>query len=211
MPKAWLLRPSPHGNNRMKEFLSGSFIAIGWPGIGDLTGKTREQIKEILSKPPYEYESLELGNAYATVDIFVNQMDIGDLVLVPNGNDIHFGIIKSDYGFDLRYDAKTLGYSHQRRVKWLTLTLRGNLPMNLRKSLRVHRATADLSKHFDIIEALAYGNDLPQDPDSHDQSFFVSVDYPLRPDVTATVVVPRDISKAESERLSDFIKTLYFQ
>ena len=211
MSNAWLVRPSPHGHNRMNGFKSGNFIAIGWPGIGDLTGKTREQIKELLSRPPYEYESLELGNAYATVDIFVNQMDIDDLVLVPDNDDIHFCMIKSDYYFDAKYDSDSAGYSHQREVEWLTSTSRNALPMDLRKSLRVHRATANLSRHYETIEAIAYGRDLPDDPTSSGEDSFVSVEYPLRPDVIATVTIPKDITRIESERLADFVRTLYFQ
>jgi predicted Mrr-cat superfamily restriction endonuclease len=195
----------------MSEFLTRNIVAIGWPGINDLTGKTREQIKDILSQPPYEYESLELGNAYATVDLFVNQMNIDDLVLVPNGDDIHFCIIKSSYYFDANYDSDTLGYSHQRKVEWLSSTSRINLPMDLRKSLRVHRTTADLTNHYETIKALAYGSALPQSQEANEDDSCVSVDYPLRPDVLVTVSIPRDITRMEAERLGNFIKTLYFQ
>lgn len=210
MSNAWLLRPSPHSINRMDEFLADNLIAIGWPGINDLTGKTREQIKMILSQPPYEYKSLELGNAYATVDIFVNKMNVDDLVLVPNGDDIHFCVITSDYYFDANFDANTIGYSHQRKVRWLTSTSRSNLPMELRKSLKVHRATADLSNHYEAIKALAHGNDISQSTVVSDDASNVSVDYPLRPDIMVTITVPKDITKTEAERLGDFIKTLYF-
>ncbi|MEH7009220.1 hypothetical protein V7087_00115 [Neobacillus niacini] len=211
MANAWLLRPSPHGNNRMREFLEDNIIAIGWPGIGDLSGKSREQIKTTLSEPPYELTSLELGNAYATVDIFVNKKNINDLILVPNGDDIHFGIIKSDYFFDPRFDSDDIGYSHQRKVEWLSTKRRTDLPMNLRKSLKVHRATADLSEHYGVIKALANGEDLPQYNTSESVDTLVSVDYPLRPDFMVNVKVPRDITRTESERLGEFIKTLFFE
>jgi restriction system protein len=211
MSNGWLLRPSPHGISRMSEFLANNIIGIGWPGIGDLSGKTREQIKSILSQPPYRLTSLELGNAYATVDIFVNRMNVDNLVLVPDGDDIHFGIIKSNYFFDTKYDSDAVGYSHQRRVEWLSSTLRKNLPMDLRKSLKVHRATADLSGYYEVIKTLAYGADLSQTNSFNNENAIVSVDYPLRPEVLVTVTVPRDITRTESERLGDFIKTLYFE
>ena len=66
--KAWLVRPYPTNINRINEFQTENIVAIGWPGIGDLTGKTRQDLKEILSKPPYSYTALALGNAYATVE-----------------------------------------------------------------------------------------------------------------------------------------------
>lgn len=211
MSNSWLLRPSPEEINRMSEFLSENLIAIGWSGTNDLTGKTRKQIKGILSGPPYNYESLKLGNTYATIDIFVNQMEVGDLVLVPNGDDIHFCIIKSDYYFETNNYNNNTGYPHQRKVEWLSSTLRENLPIDLRNSLRVHRATADLSKYFDTINAFANDNPLPESQSQNSDDSFVTVDYPLRLDIMAKVTVPKNITKTESERLGDFIKTLYFQ
>lgn len=211
MSNTWMLRPSPHDENRMTEFLSNNFIAIGWFGIGNLKNVPREQLKVILSQPPYQLASLELGNAYATVDIFVNQMNIDDIVLVPNGDEIHFCIIKSDYFFDPIYDSNQTGYSHQRKVEWLSSIQRKNLPMDVRSSLKAHRTATNLTKHHEMIKALAYGNPLPATSSTNDISNYVSVDYPLRPNVKITVTVPQDITKTESERLGDFIKTLYFQ
>lgn len=211
MSNAWMCRPSPNEINYMSEFLAGNLIAIGWPGINDLTGKTRDQIKDILSGPPYNYESLKLGTAYATVNLFVNQMQVDDLVLVPNDDDIHFCIIKSDYYYDANYDNDTVGYPHQRKVEWLSSTSRDNLPMELRGSLRSPRTASNLSKHFEAIKALAYENPLPESQVVNEEDSFVTVDYPLRLDVMAKVTVPKNITKTESERLGDFIKTLYFQ
>lgn len=208
MLNSWLVRPSPHGTNRLAEFLDNNIIAIGWPGINDLSDKTHEQLRTLLSEPPYKLSSLKLGNASATINIFVNHMNIDDLVLVPDGDDIHFCTIKSDYFFDPNYEQD--GYPHQRKVEWLTSTQRTDLPMDLRMSLKVHRATANLSQHTDVINALAHGTTLPQDTPSNNKGSSVSVDYPLRPDVSIKITVPQDITRAESKRLGDFIKTIYF-
>lgn len=205
MSKSWLLRAVPHGIRRMDEFKNSNIIAIGWPGISNLKGKNREQLKEILSLEPYNLKSLELGNAYATVDIFVNQMNINDLVLVIDGDDIHFCEILSDYLYDKTKDKDDIGYPHQRSVKWLNKTQRNKLPKELRSSLKVHRTTADLSHHSDLIRALAHNEDVDVKKNQ-----FVNVEYPLRPDLSIKISVPKDITKVESIRLSDFIKTLYF-
>ncbi|MBT9137165.1 MAG: hypothetical protein DDT34_02252 [Firmicutes bacterium] len=207
MSKVWLLRPSPHGTNRMGEFVARSIIAIGWPELGDLTGMSREQIKAALATPPYSLSSLELGSAYASVDIFVNQMSVGDLVLVPNGSEIHFCRVVGDYGYSQSDQGD--GYPHQRRVEWLATTLRTSLPMEVRLSLKVHRVTADLSEHFETIRAIVHGEPLPG-AECNDVSGVVSVDYPLRPGVLVTVTVPRDITRTEAERLGDFVRTLFF-
>lgn len=207
---AWLVRPFPHNIKRLDEFKKDGIIAIGWPGIGDLSQKSREGIKEILAGKPYRLKGLELGNAYATIDIFVNRMSVGDLVLIPDGADIYFAEITGDYYLDKTVDNDAAGYPHQRRIRWLADTSRQNLSMPLRSSLKVQRATANLSEHKEEIEALSRGEkyekklnkDIPQ---------AIAVSYPLRPDFMISFQIPSDITREEAQRLSDYLKTLYFR
>jgi len=208
MKNAWLVRPFPHGKKRLDEFKTQNIVAVGWPGIGTLTNKSREDIKEILSGAPYQLKGLELGNAYATIDIFVNRMQVGDLVLTPDGDDIYFGEITSDYYLESTVDNESTGYPHQRTVKWLTDTSRKNLSKPLRSSLKVHRTTANLSDHVGEIESLANGKEYKVE--KFDESDIISVNYPLRPDFTISFNVPSDISKDEAKRLSNYLETLYF-
>ncbi|WP_163195261.1 restriction endonuclease [Clostridium thermarum] len=211
MSKAWLVRPIPHGTNRIEEFKSNNIVAVGWPLIGNLTGKSRSDIKELLQKHPYNYTSLKLGNAYATIDILVNQMSKGDLILVPNNDDIYFGKIESDYIYDSSKDSDIEGYPHQRKIKWLNGPIsRTQLPDSLRSSLKVQRTTADLSKHYTVIKALSEGTPITNIviPDENE---FIDVEYPLRPGVLVKLSIPKNITITEASRLSDFVKTLYFE
>lgn len=208
MKNAWLVRPFPHGTKRLDEFKTQNIVAVGWPGIGDLTNKSREDIKEILSREPYQLNGLELGNAYATIDIFVNRMQVGDLILTPDGDDIYFGEIIGDYYMESTVDNDSSGYPHQRKVKWLKDTSRKNLSMPLRSSLKVHRTTANLSDHAAEIESLANGKDYKAE--KFDEKNVISVNYPLRPDFTISFNVPSNISKDEAKRLSNYLDTLYF-
>ena len=63
MAKAWLLRPYPHNHDicRLDYFRENNLIAIGWPGINSLAGKSRDQIKEILEGHPYNLQSLQFA------------------------------------------------------------------------------------------------------------------------------------------------------
>jgi len=209
--KAWLVRPNPHNKLRVEEFRNQNIVGVGWPGIGNLSGKPREQIKQILEGNPYNYTSLELGNAYATIDIIVNRMAKGDLVLVPNGEDIYFAKVEGDYKYDASKDSDAEGYPHQRLVKWLSGPLnRNQLPDILRKSLKAHRATADLSKHYEIIKLLANGIEI-SDVVLASENDFIEVEYPIRPGILAKVSIPKNINQNEALRFSDFVKTLYFE
>ena len=204
MRNAWLIRPVPHGIPRVTEFKEKGIIAVGWPSIGNLKGKSREDLKHLLSLPPYSLTGLALGNAYATIDIFVNQMEVGDLLLMPNGEDIYLGEVTSDYYLDAAVDSNEEGYPHQRTAKWITNTSRKDLSMELRSSLKVHRTTANLSHHIDEIEALCKGEKLAVTTD------YIEVTYPLRADFEVSFKIPKDISKDEAQRLSSYFASLYF-
>ncbi|MCI8639259.1 MAG: hypothetical protein HFG41_09000 [Coprococcus sp.] len=205
--KAWLVRPYPHNKKRLDEFKTKNIVAVGWPGIGNLTGKSREELKDILSKAPYNLSGLALGNAYAIIDIFVNQMQTGDLVLVPDGDDIFFAEIISNYYHEPSVDNDTDGYPHQRTVIWLANTSRKQLTKELRSSLKVHRTTADLSRHSEEIDALAHGK-LYKPADN--TSGTVDISYPLRPNHVISFTIPTDMSQDEANRLSTYFASLYF-
>lgn len=207
MKQAWLVRPYPDGKTkRIDEFKRGNFVAIGWPCIGNLAGKSREELKELLSGEPYNYSGLSLGNAYATIDILVNRMEKGDYLLIPDGDDIYFAIVDSDYVFDASVDNMDTGYPHQRKVKRFSAShLRNELSKSLRSSLKVHRTTADLSKHYDEIRALTEGESFSSEVNS------ISVSYALRPNYTVSLTVPHDITRTEAKRLSMYLESLFFK
>jgi len=205
--KAWLVRPNPTDINRINEFQAENIVAIGWPGIGDLTGKTRQDLKEILSKPPYSYTALALGNAYATVDIFVNQMNKGDLVLTPDGDNIYLGVIASNYQFNPKVDNINNGYSHQRTVEWHNKITREDLSKALRSSLKVHRTAADLSHHYNEIKARCFNMPISKAATTGP----IKISYPLRPNFNISFEIPADMTKEEAERLKTFISTLHFK
>lgn len=209
MNNAWLIRPYPHKQLRLSEFLDKEIIAVGWPCIGDLNGKSREELKKTLSELPYSYGGLILGNAYATIDIFVNQMKVGDLLLMPNGDDIYFGKILSDYYLDSSVDNDRDGYPHQRSAKWLKNTSRKELSKELRLSLRAHRTTANLSHHFAEIDALIHDREFPAAAPASRNT--IDVSYPLRPNYNVSFSIPIDITADEAKRLSAYFASLYFK
>ncbi|MEG1365247.1 MAG: hypothetical protein RSC71_06770, partial [Cetobacterium sp.] len=173
--KAWLVRPNTHTANRMGDFLENNIIAIGWSGIGTLEGKSKEEIKKILQDKPYEYTSLILGNVTSSIDIFVNGMEIGDLVLMPDNDDIYIGEVESNYIYEKTKDIDEASYPHQRKIIFLRKILRSELPTNLRTALKIHRVTADLSRYYETIKLLSEGNIIEFKDDKNE---FIDVEYP---------------------------------
>ena len=205
MKQAWLLRPHPDNVKRLEEFRRDEITAIGWAELGDLSGLTREALKAKLQAGPFLLSGTRLGNSYATVDIFVNRMQKGDLLLVPDGDDIFFARVESGYFFEP--GRRGDGYPHQRHVTWLRHTASSALSMELRMSLKSQRTAADLTKHLPEIEALARGEENP----AREAHKTIAVSYPLRRDFSVRFEVPENLTKAEAKRLASFFEGLYFE
>lgn len=164
-------------------------------------------VKNILQEEPYNLIGLQLGNAYPNLDIMVNQMQLEDLVLIPNGDDIYFGKINIISIYDKSKDSDVEGYPHQRKIIFLNGPIsRSSLPNTLRTSLKVRRTIADLSKHYDIIKQLSEGVHFTELVE--DNSRFIDVEYPIRPNLSVKISLPGDINQNEADRLGDFIKTI---
>lgn len=208
--KAFLLRPVPGGVNRIDEFIKESIVGLGWSDFGDISGKNIDEIRQVIvDTVEAPLVSNKLGSLLSVYNIFVNTMSIGDLIVCPNNQDIHFGIIEGKYFYNK--DCMDLDYAHQRSVKWLSLHKRDELPEGLRKSLRVQRTIANLTKHLGIIEAFAYNNDevLNVELDVENIDLVKNV-YRLRPDLQIEISVPSDITETEAQRLGDYVKTLHW-
>lgn len=206
---AWMFRPNIN-EKKIEELESKDLVACGWPHLGDLSGLSKEEIKMLLQKPPYEYSKIKLGNASSALDIFVNQMKKYDLVLMPKGKFVLIGNVQGDYTYDPTVDNDAEGYPHQRLIEWKIRVERVNLPIELRQSLKAHQVATSLTKFYDVIDLLvrADNNELLGVDDTMES---VTVSYPLRPDYAVSFAVPIDISEREAERLSDFCLTLDFE
>ncbi|MEK4566399.1 hypothetical protein MKX54_17150 [Alkalihalobacillus sp. FSL R5-0424] len=155
---AWLLRPLPHGNEAMQDFLDRDFVAVGYPLGLDLSDKTDEELKKLLEPKGW-------GEGFNNLKIVVKSMKSGDLVIVPDTNkkDVYFGTIESDYVYISRLDEDKdgSGYPHQRKVKWLFDKApfpRLNLPEEIKSSLRYPGGVADISKHYEALSKLVAGD-----------------------------------------------------
>ena len=124
MGKAWVVRPKPHGIDRMEEFLDKNIVAIGWPCIGDLSDRirdsdeaTRDAIKKALD--PYNLSLRALGQAAGIIFRFVKGMEQDNYVVVPYWDNVYFGHVDSSYRYIGAMDNIEDGYPHQRNVRWL--------------------------------------------------------------------------------------------
>lgn len=201
----WLLRPCAGDKDYSGDFIKDNIVGIGWGATGNLTGKNKEDIKKIVAHK-YSLSGVPLGSAYGIINTFVNNFQIGDMLLIPIQEKIYFAKVAGDY----TYNSSQIDYPHQRNVEWFNNAnpiSRTTLPKELRSSLKVAKTIAKLSHHLDTIVALATGKNIPI---TTKEENFIEVEYPIRTNVKAKICIPKDITQLEASRFSDFVKTLYF-
>lgn len=124
MPKFTTISPTSvpgHKPHAWERFRDGRYVAIGWLNDVDLTGKSLDEITELIRRQEYDNEAA----AIQSFERFLS-LEPGDYVAVNNTNHGIFGvgIIESGYKFQLQKhncgpdDAEHF-YPHYRDVKWI--------------------------------------------------------------------------------------------
>jgi Uncharacterized conserved protein len=158
MQNVWLIRAMPDGHDRFTEFGVQNIIAIGWPNTGDLTGKTKADIRLILQKV-YPFDSArKLAFALGRIDTFVHEIKADDIVVVPKRgeDDVMMGIVQSGYIYNA--EKATAGYCHQKKVIWQIKTTRYNLPLEAQKFLYKRPATCRMKNYSESVRVMLNAN-----------------------------------------------------
>lgn len=211
MAKTYLLRPMPHMIDRYDLFLSQSLTALGWPEYGDVTGKTKTQIKELFfQKMPQIWQNkgkgtpskFQMAAAAAQVNMFVNIIDIGDYILCPHDDEVAIGKISSDFMYvaSLDIDSPQGGYQYQRKVDWLKTVQRNELPDSVKAYLRNPRTVGNINVDESLIANLITGSN------GNNGASVTSVPIALRKDLTINIEIPDDLTEREAELICQTIK-----
>ena len=125
------IKSQPHQRERLDLFLSQGYICIGYPGIGNLLGVSKDEIRDRLNTK-YGWIGSQLGNHLGIVNAFVHTMEKDDLVLVKENDWVHIGRVNS-YKYDSSFELE--GMCHRRDVKWLAKVKRDTLNAEIRELL----------------------------------------------------------------------------
>ena len=129
--KIFQMKTKPHGTERFREFIDEKFVCIGWPGIGDLTQVSKDEIRDRLEKE-YPRTGHQLGNALGQVNTFVNTMKTGDVVIIAEKDWAYIGIV-GDYTYEPQYDNDQDGMCHRRSVEWTDRIQFSNLQSSIQR------------------------------------------------------------------------------
>lgn len=214
MSKLWCVRPITF-NNELKPiyipepdyFFNHEIISPGLPFTGDLTDMKKKQLKDVLKLKYGKLSDSLIGQYTKSLERFRFEFNIGDYVIFPQFPDqFSIGKVTSDYQYISSSDISS-GYPHIRQIKWIKVGLvRIILSMGLRKSFGSPSPVFDISQHYQEIQKIVEDGN-PQVIERKT----LNVTYPLRPDYIVAFKVPSNMTKQEAERLSDFIKTIFYQ
>lgn len=119
----WRIGTSEDGTNPTfwPSMRDGSYAAVGWPKLGDLTGALASQtlLTELKTRLADQYPNTPavVGRNAKAIYNFLTTLDEGDLVVAANGNTI-LGVGRVDADSHYRYEP-TDHFSHRRLVTWL--------------------------------------------------------------------------------------------
>ena len=102
-------------------FRDGGVVALGWDQMGDLSGlaASRDAYKTRYIEAYPDAKPGAVPGSAGQMFRFVNEMQIGDVVIYPSKADkkVNIGIVTGDYFFDSTPNSK---YPQRRTVEWRT-------------------------------------------------------------------------------------------
>ena len=145
------------------DFKNFNIVVIGWE-IGDLSGKSPNEIKQIMAKEYPDVSRTSLSSNSGQVIRFVCDFKVGDWVISYNPHTRNYlvGKITSDYYYSeklaQKYNQPKEFYHHFRDVEWLGETNRDDLSENALKPLNAVMTIFSLNNAAknDIITKMNY-------------------------------------------------------
>lgn len=182
----WLVRTNSGKN--YEDFVMHDYVAIGWDYItlNMLANKSHDDIKKIVEihlknnkneedeeiEEDEDNEKTSKGKVTSIINkviSFVNDIKIGDVVLIPskNSENISIGIVKSDTYEDNNYVEKYLSknpdtelnlcsYTKRRKVNWIKNETRSKLDIYLVRLFNAHQAIYSADEYEPYINRMIY-------------------------------------------------------
>lgn len=171
--KYWLIRTE--SGNYYRDFKANGFIAIGWNDFADIKeledAIATESKEKLLGKFKKIYpKEKRPGLAVNQMIKFVNNLSIGDVVIIPStkGNEISIGEITSDPYIEYpkprkssclemdKPDYQQCPYFKRMNVKWLTSIRKNKLDLQLSKLLNARNTITNADNYSHFIDRSIY-------------------------------------------------------
>lgn len=150
----WVCRTGLNGQHE-KTFFENSCICLTREGFDfDLTKCVKEQIIERIVELNPEAARQTISNTWSQINIFVDKMTIGDIVIIPKKKsyDVNVAVITSDYCFREDIDFPL---NHSRKIKLLANNVdTTRFPQDIRYSLGAFRTVFGIRQEERLVEEL---------------------------------------------------------
>ncbi len=132
MVRMWMIRAG-EGAHLVDVFLENGIVAVGWNEIGDISGKTKKEIKALMRDRYAKFSQGKIAISAGQMIRFAFEIKNGDYVVTydPPARIYHLGKIIGDY----EYLPGKIEYSHIRKVKWIGKIDRDLLSITTKNSL----------------------------------------------------------------------------
>lgn len=132
--RSWMVRAGSNGE-REKAARDSSRAFAGWLGVGDLSdAHERGDVERRLHLAYPEESNYLIGNWTGQLHRFVNEMAVGDIILMPNRAEGGFTLGRITSPYEYLPDGKD-GLRHSRKVEWKRHIEASDLKGDLRASL----------------------------------------------------------------------------
>jgi restriction system protein len=135
-------------------FKENNYVGIGWFEFEIKKGTTRDEIKEFYKEQYPKDAPLRAGQNAGQVFRFVNEINVGDIVITPYTMDIL--LVGEVVGENYYESDSTSRFGLRKKVKWSQQTLsRHDLSVPLQNTLRSSLTVYKVNNGREILEALA--------------------------------------------------------
>lgn len=168
----WLVRAD--GGKYYEDFFLNNFIAVSDNEVTlemikecakySIAGITIDHYKELYVKTYSKWTNQQIAQAASRTQKFLDEIKVGDLVLVPSKRSTHFliGVITSDVYEISEKDITSREQVHyainpflkRRKVRWVKEVSRGEISEKLYWMLSAHQTIFDLQNQRDYINQL---------------------------------------------------------
>ncbi len=155
---AWVVRMKRDGTREVVDAVTRGDARIFWTIDVD-PGSSLSDVRTALAEQDPELSAYQVGNAAGQIHRFISKMNIGDLILSPDGDDLYVGEITSG----ARYDAAG---EWIRDVNWLNAdepAQRSDVSSALYSRLRTLLTVTDVADLAGELVRLVSGDALPEE------------------------------------------------
>lgn len=157
----WLVRTA--SGNYFDDFLKNNYISINWDDVGNIDylkntddKKLKEHVSEVYPKDE------KPGYIAGQLKKFVNDIKIGDIVLIPSVNStrIAFGTVTSEvYSYDTSSIVKSPNlcpFKKRMNVSWIKVLNKNEFNSDLYRVMTTHITISNITKHQEFINRIVY-------------------------------------------------------